>query len=668
MSVHVSSKPADEASRLPAAAWLVLGIVLVAEIMDLLDSTITTIAAPAISSSLHGGPGLIKWLGASYALALGALLVTGGRLGDKYGRRRTFLIGIAGFTAASLACGLAWDPPSIIVARLVQGAFGALLIPQGFGMLGSVFPREHIGKAFSAFGPILGLSAVGGPLLAGLLIDANLFGLGWRPMFLINIVLGAAGLAAGLRLLPRDAGDRAVSIDALGSALLAACMLGLLFGLIQGSTDGWTAAPVAALAAGVIFFAAFAQRQRTAAAPLIKPSLLRNRGFTAGLILGLVFFAAVAGLLYAVSLFLQRGAGYSPERAAVTGFAPAAAGIVIASVACRNLVTRQGRRLSLAGIVVTVAGMAVLAAVVAHSGTAASTAELAPAMTLIGLGMGATFSTIYDTAIGDIDPAEAGSASGSLSSVQQLANAIGPAVITTIYFGALASGPAHAMTLSLLTVIAIGALSCLAIPLLPRHAQPARPHWTRPVRLAAPLLPPPRLTVRRHHRSAVYPLEISSVLPGPLLWPRTHSGAKGHGKAHWHGAQMTTGHGIARGIRDGRDAIPDRAAGRRARGGPHMVAGRLPDWRRLGFAAADFLITMPLSAADASTYLLENSCAPHFLHGHQFAVTLVLEAIGIAVVLVGVYLMLNAVGGGRRPGPRGHRLGPRDQLVVDAHP
>ena len=160
----------------------------------------------------------------------------------------------------------------------------------------------------------------------------------------------------------------------------------------------------------------------------------------------------------------------------MTGFAPAAAGIVIASVACRNLVTRLGRRLSLAGIVATVAGVAVLAAVVAHSGTAASTAELAPAMTLIGLGMGATFSTIYDTAIGDIDPAEAGSASGSLSSVQQLANAIGPAVITTIYFGALAGGPAHAMTLSLLTVIAIGALSCLAIPLLPRRARPVGPH------------------------------------------------------------------------------------------------------------------------------------------------------------------------------------------------
>jgi EmrB/QacA subfamily drug resistance transporter len=475
METALQTPPSGAAAppgKLPMSAWAILAIVLTADVMDLLDSTITTIAAPTISARLHGGPGLIKWLGASYALALGVLLVTGGRLGDKYGRRRTFLIGIAGFTAASLACGLAWDPASIIVARLLQGAFGALLIPQGFGILGAVFPREQIGKAFSAFGPILGLSAVGGPLLAGVLIDANLFGLGWRPMFLINIVLGVAGLAAGLSLLPRDAGDAGVSIDTAGSALLAGCMLGLLFGLIQGSTDGWTALPIAAIAAGLAFFAAFCQRQRTAAAPLIKPSLLRNRGFTAGLSLGIVFFATVAGMIYAVSLFLQRGLDYSPLRAAVVGFAPAAAGIVIASVACMSLITRLGRTLSLAGIIVTVAGIGWLLAIVLQAGTTATAAGLAPAMTVIGLGMGATFATLYDIAIGDIDPAEAGSASGALSSIQQLANAIGPAIITTIYFGALGGGQAHAMSLSLVAVIAIGVVSCLVIPLLPRKPQP----------------------------------------------------------------------------------------------------------------------------------------------------------------------------------------------------
>src|SRR5947209_13478916 len=326
METQVSAERAETAT-VSRRAWAILAIVLVADIMDLLDSTITTLAAPPISAQLHGGPGLIKWLGASYTLALGVLLVTGGRLGDKFGRRRTFLIGIAGFTVASLACGLAWDPASIIVARLAQGAAGALLIPQGFGILGAVFPRAAMGKAFSAFGPVLGLSAVGGPLLAAVLIDADLFGLGWRPMFLINIVLGVAGLAAAWRLLPRDHGDAAVTVDVAGAALLAGCMLGLLDGLIQGSTDGWTAGPVAALAAGVACFAAFCQRQRTAAAPLIKPSLLRNRGFTAGLVMGVVFFAAVAGLVYAASLFLQRGLGDRPLRAAMTGFAPMAAGI-----------------------------------------------------------------------------------------------------------------------------------------------------------------------------------------------------------------------------------------------------------------------------------------------------------------------------------------------------
>jgi Major Facilitator Superfamily len=295
-------------------------------------------------------------------------------------------------------------------------------------------------------------------------------------MFLINIVLGTAGLLAGLRLLPRDSGDPGTTIDGLGSGLLAATMLGLLFGLIQGSTTGWTALPIGALTAGVACFAAFCQRQRTATAPLIKPSLLHNRGFTSGLVLGVVFFAAVGGLVYAASLFLQRGLGYSPLRAAVVGFAPVAIGIVIASVVCMNLITRLGRTLSLAGIITTVGGVGWLLAIVLHSGTSATAITIAPAMVVIGIGMGATFSTLYDITIGDIDPAEAGSASGALSSIQQLANAIGPAVITTVYFSALAGGQAHAMNVSLIAVLAIGVLSCLVVPLLPRKPQEGVAH------------------------------------------------------------------------------------------------------------------------------------------------------------------------------------------------
>nr|BBJ52824.1 hypothetical protein SAVMC3_54530 [Streptomyces avermitilis] len=189
--------------QLPARTrWAVLGVVLAADVLDLLDSTITNIAAPTIAADLGGGTALVQWLGASYALALGVLLVLGGRLGDRHGRRRLFLAGLSGFTAASLVCGLAWNPQALVVARLFQGAFGALVIPQGFGILGATWPRDQIRKAYSCFGPVMGLSAVGGPVLAGFLVDADLAGLGWRPMFLINLVLGGAALLAAARLLP----------------------------------------------------------------------------------------------------------------------------------------------------------------------------------------------------------------------------------------------------------------------------------------------------------------------------------------------------------------------------------------------------------------------------------------------------------------------------------
>ncbi|MFF1823449.1 MFS transporter [Kribbella sp. NPDC058245] len=453
--------------------WAILAVILAAEILDLLDSTITNIAAPTITRDLRGGDSLIQWLGTSYALALGVLLVVGGRLGDRFGRRRLFLIGITGFTLASVACGLAFDPTSIIVARLIQGAFGAVLIPQGFGILGAVFPREEIGKAFSAFGPTLGLSAVGGPILAGFLIDADLFGLGWRAMFLINIVLGGAATVAAVRLLPRDDGDRGVSVDGLGSGLLGVAMFGLLYGLIQGSGTGWTAGPIVFLAIGAIFAGLFARRQTTAANPLIKPSLLKNRGFTSGLLLGVVFFAAVAGLLYVISLFLQNGLGYSPLRTAAVGMAPIAAGIVIASISCYQLIAKLGRNLVFIGLLITLIGTGGLYAAVHVQGPPVG--ALVPAVLVIGLGMGTCFGTIYDVTMGDTDPDEAGSGSGSLAAVQQLANAIGAAAVTTVYFKTLGPGQAHAVSTSLLVVAGVTLLSCCAVWLLPRKA-PAQNH------------------------------------------------------------------------------------------------------------------------------------------------------------------------------------------------
>src|SRR5450755_1068428 len=178
--------------RLSARLRAILAIVLIADVLDLMDSTITNIAAPTIVRDIGGGESLIKWLGASYAVAMGVLLVVGGRLGDRYGKRRMFLIGIAGFTLASLACGLSVDPGMLIAGRLVQGGFGALLIPQGIGILIGSFSRAQIPRAVSAFGPVMGACAVLGPIVAGFIISADIAGLTWRPIFLINIASGAA--------------------------------------------------------------------------------------------------------------------------------------------------------------------------------------------------------------------------------------------------------------------------------------------------------------------------------------------------------------------------------------------------------------------------------------------------------------------------------------------
>lgn len=196
-------KQADP-SRLTLRLRLILAVVIIADILDLMDSNITNIAVPSIVQNIGGGESLIKWLGASYALAMGVLLVIGGRLGDRYGKRRMFLIGITGFTLASAFCGLAVNPSMIIAGRLIQGGFGALLIPQGMSILMDTFSREQFPRAVSAFGPVMSISSVIGPILAGFIIQANIGGLDWRPMFLINIILGLAGFIAAVKLLPND--------------------------------------------------------------------------------------------------------------------------------------------------------------------------------------------------------------------------------------------------------------------------------------------------------------------------------------------------------------------------------------------------------------------------------------------------------------------------------
>lgn len=360
----------------------------------------------------------------------------------------------------------------IIVARVVQGAFGALMIPQGFGIISQAFSREQMGQAFSAFGPVLGVSAVAGPLVAGALISANIAGSGWRAAFLIKLLVGAVTFFGAMLFLPQDDGDDTVQIDIPGAVLLAASMFGVLFGIIQGAEVDWPPYSLGSLAVGVLLFVAFAWQQRHSATPLLERSLFHNRGFVAGLIVGLIFFSTLTGFMLFVGLFIQTGPGYSPFEASLAT-APIAVGIVVSSIFARNAVARLGRRLVFADIGGVLAGVAmILAILLALPDTSLISAlHLTLPLFVVGVGAGPAFAAVFDVALGDIAPTEAGSASGSVTAVQQLASAAGAAGVSTIYLHAVASSGQHqAATISLLVVAAGPPVALLCVRGMPRVA------------------------------------------------------------------------------------------------------------------------------------------------------------------------------------------------------
>ncbi len=442
--------------------WQVLAVVLVAEAMDILDTTTVNVAGPAVRRSIGGGIGLVQWLSAAYTLALAVLLVTGGRLGDRYGQRRMFLAGAAGFTAASAACGLSVTPGMLIAARLVQGAFGAVLLPQGIGLLTAAFPAKDIGKAFSAYAPALSLAAVTGPLVAGGLIRWNLLGASWRLVFLVNLVLGAGAIAGGLRYLPADGPATVRRLDGRGVAVSAAAMFLLVYPLIEGRQAGWPGWAFALLAAGLGTTGLFAWHERRSAAPLIEPALLRRRGYLAGAAVALAFFAAAAGIMLVLSLYAQYGLGYSALGAGLV-LTPVAAGNVAGALVALRLAPRLGGRATIqANLAVAGAALAGIALLSAPSGLALAGPALA-----LGFGLGGIIAPLFTTVLAGITPAEAGSASGSLGALQQLAGSLGVAAIATLY--AATSHPAtHGLAVTALAAAGLlGAGAALTVLLPP---------------------------------------------------------------------------------------------------------------------------------------------------------------------------------------------------------
>ncbi|HEV3069537.1 MAG TPA: MFS transporter, partial [Streptosporangiaceae bacterium] len=332
--------------------WLAFAVVIAAAVMDLLDSTITQVAAPAIRLQLGGSYAVIEWVTAAYALAMAAGLLTGGRLGDLFGRRRMLLIGMTGFVAASALCAAAGSAGELIAARAAQGALGAIMLPQVFGLIRDLFQAHEMGKAFGVYGPVMGLSAMLGPIASGGLIGADVFGTGWRMIFLVNVPVGLVALVLGARLLPVGAasaggasaggasaggagrGVRRGQLDLTGAALAAVAMFGLVFPLAQGHALGWPAWLYAMLAASVLVLAWFAvyqiRRQRAGRTPLVEPSVFAHRSYRAGIVFSIVFIGSLGGIVMIFNVFLQNGLGFTPWHSALTT-APWAAGAFVGS-------------------------------------------------------------------------------------------------------------------------------------------------------------------------------------------------------------------------------------------------------------------------------------------------------------------------------------------------
>ncbi|MFG3340284.1 MFS transporter [Glycomyces sp. NPDC048151] len=440
---HTTAESATAASEaVYPRRWLGLIAILATTLLNLLDASIVNVAAPAIRAELGGTASTIQWLAAGYTLALAVGLLTGGRLGDMFGRKRVLTVGLVGFLAASLACGAAGSIEVLLAARFVQGAFAAVMVPQCFGLIRDLFGRD-MGKAYAVFGPLIGLASIGGPIVAGLLVDADVLGTGWRSIFLINLPLGIAALVLGAKVLPAGAPrTRGLKLDLGGALIAAAGMSLLLVPLVEGRELGWPAWSIAMLAASVPVLAWFVRSQvkraRSGRTALIELSVFKKRSYTSGIAFVVVFFGSVTGFSLAVGLFLQLGLGFGPLKASLA-MAAWAVGAFIGSGASAGLAPKLGRKVLHVGLATMTAGLVVLW-LQFGAASAPGAWSLSPAFLVYGIGMGMIFVPLFGIITGELEDHEVGSASGLLESFQQGAAALGVAVLGTVFFGRFGFG------------------------------------------------------------------------------------------------------------------------------------------------------------------------------------------------------------------------------------
>ncbi|MEU1341887.1 MFS transporter [Streptomyces sp. NPDC005827] len=420
-----------------------LAVVLAALFMAVLDVFIVNVAAPTIGSELNASGADLQLVVAGYAITYSVLLITGARLGDRLGHGRVHLAGLTLFTAASLACGLAQGATELIVFRLVQGAGSAVMIPQVLSIIQRTFTGEARVRALGAYSAVLAVGAAAGQVVGGVLVSADLFGTGWRPVFLVNVPVGAALLVLGRRVLPPAAGsgpERARGMDLPGLVLLAAAVSLLTVPLVLGQEEDWPLWSWLSLTAAVLLFALFcgyeSRLARRGGAPIVAPRVLRHPGMGVAVFRILAVMAVNAGFLFALTLHVQSGLGYSALRAGLT-FAPTAVVFGVVALTWRRWPASWQRLLTPAGFALAALGVAGVG--LAFHGGGDGGAWLYLAYAGVGAGLALAFSPTLTGALATVRPEDAADASGLLATVTQLGQLIGVAAFGTLFLNRLES-------------------------------------------------------------------------------------------------------------------------------------------------------------------------------------------------------------------------------------
>lgn len=432
-----TASPGAASRRTPTASLAGVLVVLVGSFLCQLDYFVVNVALPDIGTDLRASPAALELVVAGYGVAHAMLLVLGGRLGDTYGRRRLFLIGLVGFVLTSVACGLAPTAGALIAARILQGAAAAALAPQVLATLQATLTGERRARALSFFAAGAGGAVVAGQLIGGVLVSADLGGTGWRGIFLVNLPVGLVGLLAAVRWLPETKAVAAVETDLAGTVLLTLSVLALLLPLTEGRALGWPVWSWLLLAAAGPLITAFvfveARLERAGRTPLVPPSLLRRPGLAVGLGVIALFFACFSGFLFASVVALQAGAGFGPLASGLT-FVPLGLAFLLASLLAPRLTSSYGRTIGTVGMFVQVVGVLGIAATVAAVGLAdLNPAVLAPAMAVAGLGEGLLIAPLLRMLLASVPVTEAGAASGVVTTTQQTSLALGVAVLGGLF-------------------------------------------------------------------------------------------------------------------------------------------------------------------------------------------------------------------------------------------